>query len=427
MAETAINVEGNFLDLYLKAVGTTEVPEQFHLWTALSLVAACLEGRVWVERMAYRRIYPNQYTFLIGDPACGKGTAIGLGKRVLDDMDRQGYGIGYYRGAVTRAALQDELTQRWTESREWFEQECRKGEEVEEPQGVSLFFMAPELSSGMSVGSQAKDLIKLLTDLWEGDIGKYRERTRAHGVHEFENPCLNCLVGSAPEWCREVVDAKDLASGFWARVACVTGERDYSKRIARPDTSSWLSHMPVLAWRLALLMKKMDKRDLEFRGPMVLSPEADHMDIEWYEERAEPQEKLFAAHWNRQPDQVLRIATLLKFCDFWDLTIMPGEGWRVIEPEHWARAVTLSDQLLTNAGTFLGESLSFTHNWQVARVESVLKQRKAIRQRPELLKIVSRYGIKAKELEKALQALEDEEKVERWSQGQGNYAIKWKE
>lgn len=429
MGERHINMEGNFLEMYMNAVGRTEVPDQFHLWTALSLISACLENRVWVERMTYQRIYPNQYVFLIGDPACGKGTAIGIGRRVLEDMDRRGYALRTYRGALTRAALQDELAERWQEQWKAYEEYARSvhNNEVDEPTGVSLYFMAPELSSGTNVGPQAKDLIKLLTDFWEGDIGRYQERTRTSGRHEFSNPCINCLVGSAPEWCREVVDAKDLASGFWARVACVTGERDYDRRVARPDTSAWSDHLPILSWRLCLLMRKVDATDIAFEGPMYLSPEADAMDIDWYETRRAPSDRLFAAHWGRQPDQVLRIAMLLKFCDFFDLERNRSEDWRRIEASHWSRALELSNDLLRNAGTFLGESLSFTHNWKVARIEDIVKRRAPIAQRPDLLRLVSRYGIKSKDLEQALQALEDEMKVDRVTIGNGNFTVRWRD
>lgn len=425
MAE--VNVEANFLTLYRDAVGRTEVPPQFHTWTALSLISSALENRVWVERMAYQRIYPNQYVFLIGDPASGKGNAINLGLRILYQMDRQGYSLDVYRGALTRAALQDELAERWKGATEKYEADTKAGQLATEPEGVSLYFVAPELSSGMSIGPQAKDLIKFLTDVWEGDVGRYRERTRTHGTHEFQNPCVNCIVGSAPEWCREVVDSKDLASGFWARVACVQGERDMrpEARIARPTTDRWTAYLPILAWRLSLLTKKIIASDIEFTGPMRLSPEADAIDIDWYMTRPAPEDKLFQAHWMRQPDQILRIATLLRFCDFWDLEQRPGEDWRTIGVQHWEEARRMSDQLLLNAGSFLGDALSHTHNWQVARVEEIIKRRQRIIQRPDLLRIVSRYGIKAKELERSCQSLEDEQKIQRWSHSSGNFTIEW--
>lgn len=426
MAETTIDVEGNFLDLYMQAVGRTEVPDQFHLWTALSLIAACLEDRVWMERMAYKRLFPNQYIFLIGDPASGKGTAIGLGKRILDDMERRQYGINYHRGALTRAGLQDELESRWEEAQKRYHDAQEEGRFAREPTGVGLFFLAPELGSNASIGAQAKDLIKFLTDLWEGDTGTYRERTRLHGKHEFQNPFLNCLVGSAPAWCREVVDTNDLQSGFWARVACVRGERDYDQRIYDPDTRLWARLLPVLSWRLSLLTRRVHEKDVECYGAMVYDRAARALDKAWYEGRRKPEDGLFAAHWSRLPDQVAKIAMLLRLCDFWDFA-RPREDWRVIEERHWAQARALSEQLLLNAGTFLGQSLSHAHNWQMAKVEETIRGRQMIRQKPELLRIVSRYGIKAKELEKALQALEDEERVSRWPQGGGNYMVEWRE
>ena len=419
--------EMNFLDLYLRGVGATEVPEQFHTWTALSLIAACLEHRVWFERMSYQKIYPNLYVFLIGGSASGKGTAIGLGKRVLDDMARSGYDINYHRGSSTRAAMQDALAERWKDSWKQFEERLKAGDlYAEEPKGVSLFTMAPELSSNISVGPMAKDMIKFLTDLWEGDVGKYQERTRGMGKHEFENPCLNLLAGSAPEWCREVVDAKDLSSGFWARVVCVTGEIDYNIRIARPDTRLWAETLPWLSWRLSLLMKKIDKDDIPFEGQMVLSPEAEQLDIEWYNTRPEPEDALYQAHWRRQPDQVLRIAMLLRFCDYWEQETMPGDGWKVIHARHWRAARALSEQLMRNATTFLGNSLGHTYNQKTMIVEELIRKHGSLVQKPQLIRMVSKHGIKAKDLEMAIQGLEDEEKVVRELTRDGQYRVRWR-
>ena len=192
------------------------------------------------------------------------------------------------------------------------------------------------------------------------------------------------------------------------------------------DTGLWARLLPVLSWRLSLLTRRVHEHDVECYGAMVYDRAARALDRAWYEGRGKPDDGLFAAHWSRQPDQVAKIAMLLKLCDFWDFE-RPREDWRIIEERHWAQARALSEQLLLNAGTFLGQSLSHAHNWQMAKVEETIRGRRMIRQKPELLRIVSRYGIKARELERALQALEDEERVSRWPHGGGNYMIEWRE
>lgn len=422
-------VEGteNFLDLYMQAVGESEVPQQFHYWTALSLIAACLENRVWMERFAYKPIFPNQYTFLIGDSAAGKGTAMSIGSRVLKEVERQGLGgLNEYHGALTRAGLQDEMTDRWKEVWGKYEKELEDGMIATEPTGCSLYFIGPELGSAIGTGAVAKDTIKLLTEWWEGDVGTYRERTRAHGSHTLRNPCLNCVAGSTREWCREVVDESDLRSGFWARVSCVMGDRDFSKRIARPQMHQWQALLPTLGWRLSLLQTKTIKGDIDMRGRMFLSPEADALDIQWYEQRPEPTNDLLKAHWARQADQVWRIAMLLKMADFHDLLADPNnEDWRVIQPQHILHAQELSDKLTHDAGEFMGQALSYQYARGNSHVEEVLKRKKQIKQTPDLLRLVSRFGIKSKELELIVQGLEDEQKLTRVSLDIGKWFITW--
>lgn len=417
----------NFLDLYMAAVGESEVPSQFHFWTALSLMAACLENRVWMERLVFKPIYPNQYTFLIGDSASGKGTAIGYGMKVLQEIERQGWGmLDEYRGALTRAGLQDEMTERWDRAQRQYEAALEAGEIVQEPQGCALYFMCPELGAAIGTGAIAKDAIKLLTEWWEGDTGTYRERTRGKGKHQFKNPCLNCLAGSTKEWCREVVDENDLRSGFWARVSCVMGERDFSKRIARPNMAQWSAAMPLLAWRLSMLQRRHKDDDAELYGRMFLSPAADALDITWYNERQAPTNDLLRAHWARQDNQVWRIAMLLKLADYHDLLLHPGdESWRIIQEHHLIQAQALSDQLVQGTGAFMGQALTYQHSRGTAHVEDVLRKKHVIQQTPELLRAVSRFGVKAKELERILQGLEDEQKIERVTQGNGKYSVRW--
>ena len=418
----------NFLELYMTAVGESEVPPQFHYWTALSLIAACLENRVWMERFAFKPVYPNQYTFLIGDSASGKGTAISVGSRILQEVERQGFGaLNELRGALTKAGLQDEMTERWDRQWKVYEEDMLKDSSVKAPTGCSLYFTCPELSSSIGTGIVAKDIIKLLTEWWEGDIGSYKERTRTSGKHAFRNPCLNCLAGSTKEWCREVIDENDLRSGFWARVSCVMGERDFSKRIYMPEMEGWQAAAPLLGWRLSMLKSKVAKDDVDFMGRMFLSDEAREVDKAWYEQRPEPENDLLKAHWARQPDQVWRIAMLLRMADFYDLLAHPyDESWKIIYPHHIEQAQVLSDKLTQDAGIFMSQSLTYQHSRGAAHVEEILRKKYVIQQTPELLKMVSRFGVKAKDLEIILQGLEDEQKIERVTQGSGKYSIHWK-
>ena len=71
------------------------------------------------------------------------------------------------------------------------------------------------------------------------------------------------------------------------------------------------------------------------------------------------------------------------------------------------------------------QALTYQHSRGTAHVEDILRKRLVIQQTPELLRAVSRFGVKAKELERIIQGLEDEQKIERVTQGNGKYIVRW--
>lgn len=415
--------EEHFTDLFLHAAGISEVPRSFIFWTAMSMLAACVENRIWMARFAYKRIYPNLYTFLIGGSASGKGHAIDIGKMVAEIMRRAQYSLPIYEGKITRAALYDEMAERWEIlCRTWSHNGFRG-----EPPSCPMFLICPELSNNISTGDLSRDFIKTITDWWECKSGQEVERTRGNGKHTFNTPVLNILAGTTPDWCREVISLNDLASGFWARVMCVYGERDPRVRIYRPDTSSWETTSPFLAWRLTLLMGASSPHDFELTGEMRLSAEAEHLDEEWYMTRPEVENSLVEAHWKRQHDQIWKIAMLLRLGDFFDLEA-PGsrESWRVIGPEHIERAQVLSNELMRNAEDFATRSIAKNIHGPHMRVEDIVRISRRIIQKPDLLNKVSTYGVKSKELERILQDLEDEGKIERILLSASRWEVVWR-
>jgi hypothetical protein len=63
---------GDFITDFVAFTEDDWSPELFRRWTAISMVAAALERRVWVKT-GPRVTFPNLYTFLIGRPGAGKG------------------------------------------------------------------------------------------------------------------------------------------------------------------------------------------------------------------------------------------------------------------------------------------------------------------------------------------------------------------
>ena len=65
----------DWIESYLEATDNTEPPILYRTWTAVSVIAAVLQRKVFLEW--HTRIFPNMYIVLVGPPGrCRKGTAM---------------------------------------------------------------------------------------------------------------------------------------------------------------------------------------------------------------------------------------------------------------------------------------------------------------------------------------------------------------
>jgi len=76
----------SFTDLYMYQAGLGNTPKQWHFWSAISLLAACLGNNIWVN-LDGTPLYPNLYTFLVGGSGVGKGVSIMPAAEYVSDDD----------------------------------------------------------------------------------------------------------------------------------------------------------------------------------------------------------------------------------------------------------------------------------------------------------------------------------------------------
>ncbi len=75
----------DWIERYLEFSQNTESPKQYHLWTAISAIASCLQRRTWLS-WGHEIIYPNFYIVLVGPPGGRKGTAMKILKPFIQDL-----------------------------------------------------------------------------------------------------------------------------------------------------------------------------------------------------------------------------------------------------------------------------------------------------------------------------------------------------
>lgn len=76
----------DWIDGYMRYTQNTEPPLLFRKWTAISVIASVLQRKCRVEWGSSLTFYPNLYIILVGPSASGKGTAMGPGLDLLQDL-----------------------------------------------------------------------------------------------------------------------------------------------------------------------------------------------------------------------------------------------------------------------------------------------------------------------------------------------------
>lgn len=75
----------DWIERYIEFAQNTEPPRQYHLWTGISAIAACLQRRCWLS-WGHDTIYPNLYVVLVGPPGGRKGTSMKVAKPLLQEL-----------------------------------------------------------------------------------------------------------------------------------------------------------------------------------------------------------------------------------------------------------------------------------------------------------------------------------------------------
>jgi len=204
---------------YLEFSKDTEPPRSYHLWSAISVIASTLQRKVFFP-WGHEKIYPNQYTILVGPSGTArKGNAMSIAKPFLDHLQ-----IAVAPPKITREALirfmSDSQTNFINADKDFIYQ-CP----------VTIF--SKELA--VFLGQKNTGLLADLTDIYDSDdtwayLTKNGERTKDPVV----GPYLTILGGTAPDWIPTMLPAEAVGGGFTSRVIFVV-ETGKGKVISNPN------------------------------------------------------------------------------------------------------------------------------------------------------------------------------------------------
>ena len=380
-----------FLDLFMHHIGQSEVPRQFYWWAAMSLLAASVADRVWIEPDVGRRIYPNLYVFLIGPSGSGKEQAVIAAAR----LGLHESALALFMGRGTRQFLLDYLS---------------RGGELEEGVRIAdkpkLYMVTEELGSAIRPGDLGHELITFMTECythkpWTSD------GTRMTGLVTLREPCFNWLAGTTDEWLIRAVDRDAIEGGFFARVISTRGDRDYLHRYPKmlypDDREEVIDH---LKWRVSQYTL--------LTGKFVYAPETDALHDTWYRERTAPLDRAEMPAFNRADEMIYRLSLLLKLSSIEEVISDEGIPWsieRQIEPQHFTEAVQLWDGLAVDMPETIRKA-SATERTEGVDVVADIMARFGQLDHSTLLKRVGNHGMDKDSLRSAVETLKERGEVE---------------
>lgn len=219
----------HWLKAYCAFTAISEAPLDFHFWTGVSTIAACLRRKVWRDELNFKWT-PNFYIIFVGPPGIvTKSTTLNIGYSLL----RQVPGIHFGPDSMTWHGLAKKFESAFEYT---IYHDPVGGVDVKIP-------MSPLTCSISELGTFLRPddsgLVSFLTDVWDGKERPFQHTTKDSGNLDIQNPWLNVIGATTPMWMQNNFPASLLAEGIGSRVIFVYGEAKrhytaYPSRAVRP-------------------------------------------------------------------------------------------------------------------------------------------------------------------------------------------------
>ncbi len=202
----------DFIERWMETTDGVSSPDQFRLWTAISLVAGACERRVWA-RAARAQTFPNLYVLLTAAPGVGK-QVINLAKAAWKHTKEYPGGPPAFRVApsqMTKAALVDALA---------------KSKQVKLVKGANLEYHSMLIAAEefqVLLPTYDTEYIATLNEVFNNPDIPYEEHRRTGAVREISinNPQLNILAGVQPSYFVSTFPPEAWTTGFARRIIMV--------------------------------------------------------------------------------------------------------------------------------------------------------------------------------------------------------------
>jgi hypothetical protein len=353
----------NFLDLYLHCVGKWKTPVAFHTWAAMSLIAACVEDRVYIPGFEHSKLYPNLWVFLIGGSGVGKDHAIGFALSLLDYDDP----LLVHDGKITIQGMYDAMAAH---------------QKITGRDAAPMYLVSSDLPEQLPPGPESLEFTSRVMPAYGGRERKFADMTRTGGMKHVKNPLLNWIVGVVPRWFPRAIHPDVFHSGLAGRSMFVHGEKNQQYSHVRA---------PILPADYDLVKAHLRMRVLALQtveGPVRFTKKALRILDSWLFEHSQqkPENEIAEAIHERKKVLVQKVATILCLTDW-----LGGEV--VCRGQHVADAIQMLP-MIERGIKVVGEYIYKTPDTQLKEIVEVAIRDNGKVSRSRLMTIVTARGIK---------------------------------
>lgn len=202
----------NWITAYLEYSENTEPPESFREWTAISMIAAALQRKCWIQ-IREKPTYPNMYIVLVAPPGLvRKSTAIEDGEMILESACIE-------RGphSLTKEALRQSLM----ESASTFTEIDREGNAILHTHS-SVTFWADEITNLFRYDD--RQFINDMTTLY-GCPNEFKSKTMLRGGETIQGVFVNILGATTPQTLKNALPYELIGGGLASRLMFVYEEK----------------------------------------------------------------------------------------------------------------------------------------------------------------------------------------------------------
>lgn len=202
----------DWLTAFVEYASFGEAPMKMLWWTGVSAVAGALRRRVWLDQKYFQWI-PNFYVIFVAPPGIvSKSTTANIGMNLLRGVEDVRFGPD----VITWQALITSL--------------MKATQADPDPRNPGTFypmsavtFCSDEL--GNLLNPNDRDLVDALVTLWDGKQGVFKKETKTSGSDTVENPYVNIIGCTTPEWISGNFPEYMIGGGFTSRCVFVYADK----------------------------------------------------------------------------------------------------------------------------------------------------------------------------------------------------------